>query len=306
MTSNLNYDIIGDIHGYAESLEQLLSKLNYIRINGVYQNPHRKVVFLGDFIDRGPKIRETLHIVKDMVDAGHALAVMGNHEYNAVCFHTKNKHQGGYYRDHSLKEIEQHLETLKQFKHFQTEWNDFLNWFRHLPMFLELPEFNAVHAYWNPNHISWLKVNYHPEKEGLTDEFLALCNDDGGEYNKKNECIVVDETLKGPEMPLPNDLFMIDKEGVKRKECRLKWWAPSKKTWGESLMECPDSEKNQLMIDQKYTGIFTADKPVFFGHYWLKGTPEEENKWAICLDYSIAKHGKLVAYQFDQKKFIWV
>lgn len=46
------------------------------------------MIFLGDFIDRGPKIRETLQIVRAMVDAGTALAVMGNHEYNAICFHS--------------------------------------------------------------------------------------------------------------------------------------------------------------------------------------------------------------------------
>ncbi|NDB35537.1 MAG: serine/threonine protein phosphatase, partial [Flavobacteriia bacterium] len=74
-----NYDIIGDIHGHADALEQLLQKMGYRRHQGIYQNPSRKVVFLGDFIDRGPKIRETLHLVKDMVDAGFAHAIMGNH-----------------------------------------------------------------------------------------------------------------------------------------------------------------------------------------------------------------------------------
>ena len=72
------YDLIGDIHGHATELEQILRELGYARKNGVYQRSDRMVVFLGDFIDRGPQIRETLEIVRPMVDGGHALAVMGN------------------------------------------------------------------------------------------------------------------------------------------------------------------------------------------------------------------------------------
>lgn len=73
------YDIIGDIHGHADKLEELLNSLGYTISDGVYKHPNnRQVVFLGDYIDRGPKIRETLHIVKSMCDAGNAFAIMGN------------------------------------------------------------------------------------------------------------------------------------------------------------------------------------------------------------------------------------
>ena len=52
------FDIIGDIHGHADKLEELLNNLGYSKLHGVYQHPdNRKVVFLGDYIDRGPKIR---------------------------------------------------------------------------------------------------------------------------------------------------------------------------------------------------------------------------------------------------------
>lgn len=57
---------------------------------------------MGDFIDRGPKIRETLEIVKGMCDAGEAFTVMGNHEYNAICFDTMDK-DGKPLRAHSEK-----------------------------------------------------------------------------------------------------------------------------------------------------------------------------------------------------------
>lgn len=61
-------DFIGDIHGYAHKLEELLQKLGYKKKNGTFVHPHRKVLFVGDYIDRGPEIKETLEIVKSMVD----------------------------------------------------------------------------------------------------------------------------------------------------------------------------------------------------------------------------------------------
>jgi len=48
------------------------------------------VIFLGDFIDRGPKIREVLESVRSMVYEQAALAVMGDHELNALAFHTED------------------------------------------------------------------------------------------------------------------------------------------------------------------------------------------------------------------------
>jgi hypothetical protein len=88
------FDIIGDVHGHADELEALLIKLGYQEINGAYNNPRRTVLFIGDYIDRGPKIRETLQIVKAMVDSNNAIALMGNHEYNALCFHSTKKEGG--------------------------------------------------------------------------------------------------------------------------------------------------------------------------------------------------------------------
>ena len=80
-------DLIGDIHGHADKLEALLLKLGYQKNKCVYSHPERKILFVGDYIDRGPKIRETLEIVRSMVESENAIALMGNHEYNALCFH---------------------------------------------------------------------------------------------------------------------------------------------------------------------------------------------------------------------------
>ena len=76
---NHRYDIIPDIHGHHRKLVRLLDGLGYRR------HPEgRMALFLGDYLDRGPEIREVLHTVRGMVEAGDALAILGNHESNAT------------------------------------------------------------------------------------------------------------------------------------------------------------------------------------------------------------------------------
>ena len=77
------FDIIGDLHGCADELEQLLGKLGYSRIQNEpsFRHPDgRKAVFVGDLVDRGPRVLDTLGIVRGMVTAGSALCVPGNHD----------------------------------------------------------------------------------------------------------------------------------------------------------------------------------------------------------------------------------
>lgn len=67
-----NYDIIGDIHGHAEALRRLLQKMDYREDGGVFRHPDRQVIFVGDFIDRGPEQREVLRVARAMCEAARA------------------------------------------------------------------------------------------------------------------------------------------------------------------------------------------------------------------------------------------
>ena len=96
---NEKYDIVGDIHGYADKLQRLLRRLGYEERDGIYRHASRQLIFVGDFIDRGPEIRRTLQIARAMIDAGTARAVMGNHELNALLYHTKGS-DGKWLRPH--------------------------------------------------------------------------------------------------------------------------------------------------------------------------------------------------------------
>ncbi|WP_009634420.1 polynucleotide kinase-phosphatase [Synechocystis sp. PCC 7509] len=76
------FDIIGDIHGCCDELEALLQKLGYeVSPQNHYFHPQgRKALFLGDLVDRGNRILDTLALVQNMVVAGTALCVPGNHD----------------------------------------------------------------------------------------------------------------------------------------------------------------------------------------------------------------------------------
>ena len=58
------FDIIGDIHGCCDELETLLQQLGYVS-GASYSHPEgRKAIFLGDLVDRGPRILDAVRLVQ--------------------------------------------------------------------------------------------------------------------------------------------------------------------------------------------------------------------------------------------------
>lgn len=301
-------DFIGDLHGHADKLEELLNKLGYFINNGSYSHPERNAFFIGDYIDRGPQIPRTLKIIRQMVESGNAFALMGNHEYNALCFHFQET-EGGHLRKHLIKNIIQHYETLKQFQNRQEEYEDYLEWFKTLPLYYETETFRAVHACWDEKNISYLKRYLIDGK--LNDELIYQSVKKGTQLNQ-----AIEETLKGKEIEMPPGFDFNDKDGTKRSEIRIKWWdnplhVNYKEISVEPLDTLPESPIDISLL-KNIDYYQEQDKPVFFGHYWLKGNPTLYRENICCLDYSVAKQGLLVAYRFDgekileQEKFVFV
>ena len=66
------YDLIGDVHGYADQLCRLLKRLGYEQRASVYSHPNRAAVFLGDFVDRGEwSIQDALRVA-ELIGRGNA------------------------------------------------------------------------------------------------------------------------------------------------------------------------------------------------------------------------------------------
>ncbi len=85
------FDVIGDVHGCCDELEELLRRLNYAPMtlenkdpiwgDRSYAHPQgRKAVFVGDLVDRGPRVLDAVRLVRNMVQTGSALCVPGNHD----------------------------------------------------------------------------------------------------------------------------------------------------------------------------------------------------------------------------------
>lgn len=146
------FDIIGDVHGQANALVALLRQIGYEKRGGVWQHNERRAIFVGDFVDRGPKQVESYRIVRRMVDAGAALAVMGNHDFNAVAWYLPNpSNPGDHLRSHhspeyGAKNRRQHAEFLREVEHHPSLHKEIVDWFHTLPLWLDLPGLRIVHA----------------------------------------------------------------------------------------------------------------------------------------------------------------
>ncbi len=285
------YDLIGDIHGHAEELLQLLGMLGYNKSGGVYQHPERKVVFLGDFIDRGPQIKEVLQIVRPMVEAGTALAVMGNHELNALAYDTPHPTKPGkFLRAHSEKNNKQHGETLRQLS--DAERVSSLEWFRTLPLWLDLEGVRVVHACWDEQLMQQISGP-------IDSDFLARAC-----LSKGDLFVPVEAILKGKEAKLPEPHGFYDKDGHFRRKTRLKWYLdPTGHTYGSyalaaSPIDC-DIELDDAAI-QSARPYSLDEPPVFVGHYWLSGQePKLLADNVACVDWSVAKGGFLCCYRWS-------
>lgn len=287
-------DIIPDIHGQAEKLRLALKNLGWQR-NGttwVHPEPDRQIVFLGDFIDRGTENGAVIRIVRELMDAGRAQAIMGNHELNALHFHTDDPDTGAPLRVHDKHNLEQHESFLREFPLGGSQTKVVLNWMRGLPLFIETEEFRAVHAAWIQPAIDDLRRQ---TGDG------ALSEDQLIRAGRKGDAIydLAEAVAKGPEARLPHPYSFVDKGKKERHHVRVKWWNGDARNWREIAMSVPDVN---ALPDTSVPGSLlratypVGDKPVFFGHYWMSGEPELQSANALCLDYSAGTDGPLVTY----------
>lgn len=123
------FDIIGDVHGCYDELVALLSKLGYsghLPYDGRSHPEGRKIVFVGDLVDRGPKIPEVLQLVKASVEAGTALCVPGNHDVKFMRAVFGKKVQITHGLADSLEQCKAYEEKKRAFSRIAAEFIDTL------------------------------------------------------------------------------------------------------------------------------------------------------------------------------------
>ena len=302
----MDYDIIGDIHGHADALAALLDKMGYRKKSGIWRQDDHTPIFVGDFIDRGSGQLETLGIVRPMIDEGAAFAVMGNHEFNAIAWHTPDpRHRGQFLREHSDKNQKQHQAFLDATAGQPELVNDLVHWFYKLPLWIDLPGLRVVHACWHPTYMAALAPQLEPGNR-LNKRLVEAASRRGAAESPDSPALpaspefnAIEAILKGPEVKLPDGLSFTMGDEVRR-EARTRWWDAKAVTFRESAIvdeaTRPRLPDTPVPADLRFG--YHGDKPVFVGHYWMRGAHERQAPGVACVDYSVGKGGPLVAYRW--------
>ena len=296
--SDCLYDIIGDIHGQAQKLETLLNNMGYTfdPQRHCWAHPTRTVLFVGDFVDRGPEQIRTLEIVRAMVDNGCAKAVLGNHEFNAMAwFEQDPKDPSEHLRKHTDKNYHQHQRFLEEVGEGSAAHKYWIDWFYTLPLWID-EDVRLIHACWHPASMALLAPMMGPNNT-LTPQLMEKASRKGGA-----EFEAVELLCKGMEVALPRGAVFVDKQGVARSQTRTAWWDETLTTYKRAALvnvelaaQLPDEP-----IPLHSLVNYDNQKPLFFGHYWMTGAPRILGEKLCCVDYSaaIGDH-PLVAYRFD-------
>ncbi|MEA3107234.1 MAG: hypothetical protein QOI88_1839 [Gammaproteobacteria bacterium] len=305
----MRFDIIGDIHGEFDKLISLLGVLGYSESGGLWRHSGRTAVFVGDLIDRGPKQLETVELVRGMVEAGAARCVLGNHEFNAIAWVTPDPDRPGHFlRDHHKPGNRAQHQAFLDVVEGTPRQKEVTDWFKTLPLWLDLDGLRVVHACWHEESMNVLRPVLRPN-HSLTDAAILFASREGHPVFNALEVV-----CKGPEVPLPPGISFVDKGGKVRHEVRVRWWQDDLSTYRKAAIGPPGDMAMipDVPLPEEWKGHPYAGPPVLFGHYWFTGKPAVISPRFACLDYSVARDGPLVAYRWDGEpelandKMAWV
>ncbi|NUQ66998.1 MAG: metallophosphoesterase [Phycisphaerales bacterium] len=259
-------DLVGDIHGELPTLDTLLGHLGYTP-SGTHPQG-RRLVFLGDLIDRGPDSPGVVRRVADMVERGRAFALMGNHDLNAIL--RLPKKENTWLFDHGpVSETETKVANDR-------DREEILGFLARLPVALRRDDLRLVHACWDDAALKLLEG-----ETGATQAFsrhkerIKATLGANADPIARNLALQNGNPMKlvtsGPEVRAPQPFFAGGKE---RHEARHPWWN-----------DC------------------AAGPMVVFGHYWripvtgiqkddglFRGVPLNRtlgHGHAMCIDYSV-------------------
>lgn len=248
-------DIVGDVHGEIGPLRSLLDHLGY---NEQGQHPDgRHLVFLGDLTDRGPDSPAVVSLVQQLVLAGRAQCVLGNHDLNILLGH--RKHDNSWFFGETFVHDGQ---VVPQVLANEAIKRQVLTFFGTLPIALERADLRVVHACWNDEMIAIARqssdvvILYKRHHELVESGFPGLDldkTDQELEHQNKNPVKLLSS---GPEERTDTPIFSAGKE---RYEKRVQWW-------------------------RDYQDVFCV-----FGHYSLLYGEPRGGVAAFCADYGVGK-----------------
>lgn len=293
--------IIGDIHGEIQALDTLLDHLS--------QHPsmkNRRLIFIGDLCDRGPDSVAVISRVRELVDQGRALAILGNHEINLLANDAKDG--SGWFFDCREMADTPHYAPFSRAS--ATERPEIRDFFCNLPLAIRMPGLRIVHAAWDPTAIDAIEQDPSGNILTLIHEWdlriqnMAEENDLRARYIAERERWA--KELEDPLNPPPYLDAVADFEFLQQR------FNPIKRiTSGiEARSPQPFYSGHRWRYSDRiaWWNQDPDPTPVIIGHYWrLFAAPSQANAWrysrlfqdvgptdwhgshrqAFCVDYSV-------------------
>ncbi|MFI4890376.1 MAG: metallophosphoesterase [Steroidobacterales bacterium] len=328
-------DIIGDVHGEAEALGELLGKLGYDR-HGAHPDG-RRLVFVGDLCDRGPDSPAVIELVRNLVAARRAQCVVGNHELNLL--RNEVKHGNGWYHG---KHEEAYGVVTRVTPEAAREIAEFL---LSLPVALEREDLRLVHAAWIPKDIEACRA-WRGSVLDAYEEFDRLAHESpegqrlvAASRAEKHEYPIRAIHASSPQPPFLHNIAAYEEYYQMSNPVRVLTSGVERITTSPFYA----GGKWRFVARVRWWEHYFGAAPVVFGHYWRwwhpdsharfsKGEPNLFDKepacgWhhnrdgrevAFCVDYSAGArfkerkeprtgpfHGRLAALRWPEKDLLF-
>jgi len=255
-------DIVGDVHGEIEALNELLGHLGYAD-DGSHPDV-RRLVFAGDLTDRGPDSPAVVDRIQHLVESGHAQCVLGNHDLNILLGDHKHDNHWFFGEEFSLDGSD--VITPAQLADDAIRQR-VLDFFQTLPLALERTDLRVVHACWDDDMI---------ETARRSQDVVAL-------YREHRDRIQASQALRPELDTIDRDLEFQNQNPVKLLTSGLEKRAAVPFPVGGRMKQ---QERVQWWQD------YDARPACVFGHYSLVRGHDRGTSRAFCTDFAVARRWK--------------
>ncbi|MFN8021090.1 MAG: hypothetical protein U0Q03_06120 [Acidimicrobiales bacterium] len=293
---NAGYDVIGELRASPVRLDALLGHLGYERRgDGPYAHPAgRTAIFVGGVVGPHGTRVSCAPMVRDMVDAGSALMVLGPHELDVATGAATTA------RPRELVLAGAAAPPSSPSSPEPTPDDELVAWLRTVPLWLDLPGLRVVFACWSEFDVEQLRSDLGGNCLDA-DDHLALATDGSTRT-------AIDTLVHGPEVVLPERFHRVGADGVVRRTARYRWWGDGPMTLrARALVPAGSFDRSgRAHADLDDTPIldpmpvlFTDGAPVVVGRHWYPGAPVLRTPAVLSLDHTAQHPRQTTVYRWS-------